>query len=125
MLARNVEKHYLCNVKTKLSTHLKAFTIMKEQVFIAVIVSNNDGNVEATTKPFSSLDKAGEYLHKEYLDIKAENECEEGHYLDYDEVENFFEDTENDVYRTSHFYMEETSAHYSCWGDVYGQFIDD
>ena len=37
------------------------------KVSIVIITSNYDGNVEVTTKPFITFEKASKYLYKEYL----------------------------------------------------------
>ena len=55
-----------------------------EKVYIALILSNDDGNVEKTIKVFSTHEKAREYLHNEYLDIKKNN-TEGGYSMEVDE----------------------------------------
>lgn len=88
------------------------------KVSIATITSNNDGNVEVTTKPFSTFEKAAKYLHNEYLDIKAENAEDEDFHMGNDEVHNLTEDS------SEYFYIEDDCGLYWVSGYIYTMEVE-
>ena len=88
------------------------------KVSIVTITSNNDGNVEVTTKPFSSFEKAAKHLHNEYLDIKAENAEDEDFHIGIDEVNNLTEDS------TEYFYIEDDCGLYWVSGNIYTMDVE-
>lgn len=84
-----------------------------DTIFVALITSYNDGCVESIPHLFSTFEKAMEFLHKEYLDIKAENSEEDTTY-DVDETNNY-----NDN-QTEWFNLMAYSDNYWCRGEIYG-----
>lgn len=82
-------------------------------IFVALITSYNDGCVESIPHLFSTFEKAMEFLHKEYLDIKAENSEEDAIY-DVDETNNY-----NDN-QTEWFNLMAYNDNYWCRGEIYG-----
>lgn len=82
-------------------------------IFVALITSYDNGNVESVPHLFSSFEKAMEFLHTEYLNIKAENAQEDTTY-DIDETNNH-----NDN-QTEWFNVEIYSDNYWCRGEIYG-----
>ena len=88
------------------------------KVSIVTITSNNDGNVEVTTKPFSTFEKASEYLLKEYISIMAENEEDEDFHLGIDEVNNLTEDS------AEYFYIEDDCGLYWVSGNIYTMEVE-
>lgn len=90
-----------------------------ETIFVALITSNDNGNVESIPHLFSTFEKAMEFLHTEYLDIKAENlENDKDTIYDIDESNNH-----NDN-QTEWFNLEVYSDNYWCRGEIYGLGID-
>ena len=86
-----------------------------ETMFVALITSNDDGCVESIPHLFSTFEKAMEFLHQEYLDIKAENlENYEDTIYDIDETQNY-----NDN-QTEWFHLETYNDGYWCRGEIYG-----
>ena len=86
-----------------------------ETMFVALITSYDDGSVESIPHLFSTFEKAMEFLHKEYLDIKAENlENYKDTIYDIDETKNH-----NDN-QTEWFILEVYSDNYWCRGAIYG-----
>ena len=86
-----------------------------ETMFVALITSYDDGSVESIPHLFSTFEKAMEFLHKEYLDIKAENlENYEDTIYDIDETKNH-----NDN-QTEWFHLETYNDGYWCRGEIYG-----
>ena len=88
------------------------------KVSIVTITSSNDGNVEVTTKPFSTFEKVAKYLYKEYLDIKDENAKDEEFHIGIDEVNNFTEDS------TEYFYIEDDCGLYWVNGSIYTMEVE-
>ena len=88
------------------------------KVSIVTITSNNDGNVEVTTKPFSTFEKAAKFLHNEYLDIKADNPEDEDFHIVIDEVNNLTEDS------TEYFYIEDDCGQYWVSGNIYTMEVE-
>lgn len=88
------------------------------KVSIVTITSNDDGNVELTTKPFSTFEKAAKYLHNEYLDIKAENTKDEDFHIGIDEVKKLTEDS------IEYFYMEDDCGWYWVSGNIYTMDVE-
>ena len=90
-----------------------------ETMFVALITSNDDGCVESIPHLFSTFEKAMEFLHTEYLDIKAENlENDKDTIYDIDESKNY-----NDN-QTEWFNLEVYNDNYWCRGEIYGLGID-
>ena len=86
-----------------------------ETMFVALITSYDDGSVESIPHLFSTFEKAMEFLHKEYLDIKAENlENYKDTIYDIDETKNH-----NDN-QTEWFNLETYNDGYWCRGEIYG-----
>ena len=86
-----------------------------ETMFVALITSYDDGSVESIPHLFSTIEKAMEFLHKEYLDIKAENlENYKDTIYDIDETKNH-----NDN-QTEWFHLETYNDGYWCRGEIYG-----
>ena len=86
-----------------------------ETMFVALITSNDDGCVESIPHLFSTFEKAMEFLHTEYLDIKAENlENDKDTIYDIDETKNH-----NDN-QTEWFHLETYNDGYWCRGEIYG-----
>jgi len=85
------------------------------KVSIVTITSSDSGNVEVTTKPFSTFEKAAKYLHNTYLDIKAANGDEE--YCN-DEVNNLTEDS------IEYFYLETKDLEYWVSGNIYTMEVE-
>lgn len=86
-----------------------------ETMFVALITSYDDGSVESIPRLFSTFEKAMEFLHKEYLDIKAENlENYKDTIYDIDETKNH-----NDN-QTEWFHLETYNDGYWCRGEIYG-----
>ena len=86
-----------------------------ETMFVALITSYDDGSVESIPHLFSTFEKAMEFLHTEYLDIKAENlENYKDTIYDIDETKNH-----NDN-QTEWFHLETYNDGYWCRGEIYG-----
>ena len=88
------------------------------KVSIVTITSSNDGNVEVTTKPFSTFEKAAKYLHSEYIDIKTENGEDEDFHIGIDEVNNLTEDS------AEYFYIEDDCGLYWVSGNIYTMEVE-
>jgi hypothetical protein len=88
------------------------------KVSIVTITSNNDGNVEVTTKPFSTFEKAAKYLYKEYVEIKSENNDDEDFHTGIDEVNNLTEDS------AEYFYIEDDCGLYWVSGNIYTMEVE-
>ena len=88
------------------------------KVSIVTITTNNDGNVEVSTKPFFKFEDAAKYLHNEYLDIKAENVADEDFHIGIDEVNNLTEDS------TEYFYIEDDCGLYWVSGNIYTMEVE-
>lgn len=82
---------------------------VKENVFIALITSNNDGNVVVTTKPFYTSRKAEEYLMQQYKEIKGTEEFF---------VDNLREEGKDEYDRCTDFHIETEDMYYWCSGEV-------
>ena len=90
------------------------------KIYNVIITSFNDGCVETSVRSFASCEKATEYLHEEYLAIKAECSVDEQkNDLDIDEVENITER------RSFSFYIEVYSGNYWCSGEVKKETLTD
>lgn len=84
-------------------------------IFVALITSYDNGYVESIPHLFSTFEKAMEFLHTEYLDIKAEKlEKDNDTIYDIDESNNY-----NDN-QTEWFILEVYSDNYWCRGAIYG-----
>ena len=82
------------------------------KVSIVTITSNYDGNVELTTKLFSTFEKAAKYLYKEYLEIKAENAQDDDFNIRFDEIGFLEEDC------IDYFYIEDEIGTYWVNGSI-------
>ena len=87
------------------------------KVSIVTITSNDDGNVEVTTKPFSTFEKAAKYLYGEYLDIKADN-ADSGIEYANDEVNKLTDES------CEYFYIEDVVGYYWCSGNIYTMDVE-
>ena len=86
-----------------------------DTIFVALITSYDNGCVESIPHLFSTFEKAMEFLHTEYLDIKAEKLEEDNDTIyDIDESNNY-----NDN-QTEWFILEVCSDNYWCRGAIYG-----
>ena len=88
------------------------------KVSIVIITSNYDGNVEVTTKPFSTFEKASKYLYKEYLEIKVENAQDDDFNIRFDEVGPLAEDG------IEYFYIEDDCGLYWISGNIYTMDVE-
>ena len=83
-----------------------------DKVYIVTITSNNDGNVEVTTKPFSTFEKATGYLYSQYTEIKADNASDDDLQYANDYIEEVGEKASN------MFYLEDVTGNYWCNGII-------
>ena len=89
-----------------------------DKVFVALITSHYDGDVESIPHLFSTFEKAMEFLHTEYLDIKAKHS--EGDTIIYDVDES----TNHNDNQTEWFSLKINDYNYWCLGEIYGLDVD-
>lgn len=82
------------------------------KVSIAIVTTNDDGNVSVDAKPFKKFDDAAKHLHNEYLSEKAALSANEL-YIGNDEVTNITEES------TKSFYIEDVDGKYWVNGVIY------
>jgi hypothetical protein len=83
-----------------------------DKVYIVTITSSDDGNVEVTTKLFSTFEKATGYLYSQYIEIKAENASDDDLQYANDYIEKVGENASN------MFYIEDVTGNYWCNGII-------
>ena len=82
------------------------------KVSIAIVTTNDDGNVSVDAKPFKNFDDAAKHLHDEYLSEKAALSANEL-YIGIDKVTNITEES------TESFYIEDDCGKYWVNGVIY------
>ena len=75
------------------------------KVSIAIVTTNDDGNVSVDAKPFKKFDDAAKHLHNEYLSEKAALSANEL-CIGIDDVTNITEES------TKSFYIEDDCGKY-------------